>query len=168
MARQDGLTLLELLTALAIAAMLATLAVPALDTVRLNAHRAAAMNDLLRAAWFARSEALRRGEPVVLCAAGGNGGCAAEGAAWRSGWLVRPLDSRDAPLRRGAAVATPRAAVRSNRVAFVFQPGDRRSTNGTLAWCDDRGASSARALVIAPTGRPRVQQGAGSLECPPG
>lgn len=165
MSRQEGLTLLELITALAIVAILAALAVPALDTLRLNAGRAAAMDGLLRAAWFARSEAFRQGRPVMLCPAGAGDDCAADRDAWGNGWLVRPAEPAAATLRRGDPVAMPGAGLRANRTAFVFEPGERRSTNGTLAWCDRRGDAAARALVIAPTGRPRLERGPGSLEC---
>lgn len=166
MSRQEGLTLLELVTALAIVAILAALAVPALDTLRLNAGRAAAMDGLLRAAWFARSEAFRQGRPVMLCPATAGGNCAATRDAWGNGWLVVPVPAGGAPLRRGPGATHPGAGIRANRAAFVFEPGERRSTNGTLAWCDRRGDVAARSIIIAPTGRPRLERGPGSLECP--
>jgi type IV fimbrial biogenesis protein FimT len=166
MDRHAGLTLLELLTAIAIVAVLAGIAVPALDRVMLNARRAAAMESLVRAAWFARTEALQRGRPVVLCASAGGDGCTPDPAAWTSGWLVASADAPTAALRRGPGATDPRARLLANRAAFSFEPHDRRSTNGTVAWCDDRGATAARAVVIAPTGRPRLERGAGSLACP--
>lgn len=166
MDRQHGLTLLEVLTAIAIVAVLAGLAVPALDRVVLNARRTAAMEALVRAAWFARIEALQRGRPVLLCASSDGERCTADPGAWSDGWLVAPADSPTLALRRGAGATDPRARLLANRSAFSFEPYERRSTNGTLAWCDDRGAAAARAVVIAPTGRPRLEHGAGSLPCP--
>jgi type IV fimbrial biogenesis protein FimT len=166
MERRAGVTLVELLTAMAIIAVLAGLAVPALDRILLNAHRAAAMDGLVRAAWFARTEALRRGRPVILCASGGTDRCTPELSAWSAGWVVTPADEPGHALRWGAAVADPRARLLANRSAFSFEPHDRRSTNGTLAWCDTRGRDAARAVVISATGRPRLEHGAGSLECP--
>jgi type IV fimbrial biogenesis protein FimT len=166
MERQQGITLAELLVAVALAALLAGLAVPALDRAVLNARRTAAMEALLRAAWFARSEAHMRGRPVVLCASGGSAACVADQDAWSGGWLVAAGDAPGQPLHRGEGAADPRARILGNRAAFSFQPFDRRSTNGTLAWCDRRGAGEARALVIAPTGRPRIERGPGALACP--
>jgi type IV fimbrial biogenesis protein FimT len=166
MERHAGITLIELLTVLALLALLAGLAVPALDTLVLNARRAAAMDGLVRAAWFARSEALKRGRPVLLCPAAEGNRCAADTAAWSEGWRIAPVDQPELTLRQGPGPAHPRARVLANRSAFSFEPQDRRSTNGTLAWCDARGASAARAVVIAPTGRPRLVRGPGSLECP--
>jgi type IV fimbrial biogenesis protein FimT len=166
MDRLAGFTLIELLVAMALVAVLARVAVPALDGLMLNARRAAAMEGLVRAAWFARTEALQRGRPVILCAAAAGDACAADLGAWSEGWLVAPFDEPGHVLRRGTGAADPRARLLANRASFRFEPHDRRSTNGTLAWCDRRGAGAARAVVISPTGRPRLEHGAGSLECP--
>lgn len=166
MDRHAGLTLLELLAVIAIAAILSGLAIPALDRVVLNARRAATMESLVRAAWFARTEALRRGRPVILCGSDGRNACASGTDAWSRGWLVAAADAPDTVLRRGPGAVDPRARLVANRDAFSFEPHDRRSTNGTLAWCDGRGPAAARAVVIAPTGRPRLEHGAGSLGCP--
>lgn len=165
MDRHAGLTLLELLVVLAIAALLAGLAVPALDRALLNARRGATMESLVRAAWFARTEALRRGRPVVLCGSAGSDHCAGEPDAWSGGWLVAAADAPLVALRRGPGVTDRRARLIANRSTFSFEPHDRRSTNGTLAWCDNRGAAAARAVIIAPTGRPRLEDGAGSIGC---
>lgn len=166
MARSAGITLVELLTVIAIIAVLAGLAIPALDGLLLNARRAAAMDGLVRAAWFARTEALRRGGPVVLCAAAGSDRCLGDPDGWTGGWVITPADAPGEVLRRGAGTADPRAQLLSNRGVFSFEPHDRRSTNGTLAWCDARGVRAARAVIIAPTGRPRLERGSGSLPCP--
>lgn len=166
MHRHDGLTLAELLIAIALVAILAGLGMPALDRALLDARRTAAMESLLRAIWFARAEALRRGRPVVLCASSGLDRCSDDAGDWSFGWLVVPDDSPEVPLRHGSGVQDPRARLLANRSAFHFQPFERRSTNGTLAWCDRRGDAASRAVVIAPTGRPRLERGAGSLTCP--
>jgi len=160
---QAGVTLLELLVALAIAAVLAAAAVPALDGMVLNARRAAVLEALVRGAWFARGEAARRGAPATLCPSTDGVSCAGDTAAWASGWIVT---AGAGALRQGDGPGDTRATVIANRAAFVFRPYDRRSTNGTIAWCDARGETAARSVVISPTGRPRVKAGAGSLGCP--
>jgi type IV fimbrial biogenesis protein FimT len=165
MDRHAGVTLLELLMVIAIAAVLAGLAIPALDRGLLNARRAAAMESLVRAAWYARTEALAAGSPGDPLRLGrrralqGGAGCLGRG------WLVAPADAPAVVLRRGPGATDPRARLVANRGQFSFEPHDRRSTNGTIAWCDGRGETAARAIVIAPTGRPRLERGAGSLGC---
>lgn len=165
MDRHAGMTLIELMIVLALLAIMAGLAVPSLDGLLLNARRGAAMDGLVRAAWFARTEALQRGTPVLLCASRDGLRCANDPAAWSAGWRVAPEREPELTLRLGRGTADARARLLANRSAFRFEPHDRRSTNGTLAWCDRRGAVSARAVVIAPTGRPRLERGPGSLAC---
>lgn len=165
MKQLQGMTLMELLVVLAMLAILAALATPALESLRLNASRTAAMEGLLRAAWFARSEAIRQGRPVVLCPAAADNACAPQREAWSRGWSVTSATAPETPLRTGPGVGRVRAVLLANRDAFTFETQDRRSTNGTLAWCDARGESASRAIVISPTGRPRLQRGSGSLEC---
>ena len=167
MHKHTGFTLLELLTIITLLAVLAGLAVPALDNLLLNARRTATMDGLARAAWFARTEALQRGRPVILCASAGGDDCVADPAAWTGGWRITPADEPTLTLRRGDGSGDARARLLSNRSSFRFEPNDRRSTNGTLAWCDRRGVAAARAVVIAPTGRPRLERGAGPLLCSP-
>ena len=63
---------------------------------------------------------------------------------------------------------TPGARISSNRSSFRYKPFNRRSTNGTLVYCDDRGQAAARAVVISYTGRPRVTAltaSGSSLDC---
>ena len=47
-------------------------------------------------------------------------------------------------------------SITANRRLFEFRPFGRRSTNGTVTFCDRRGAEQARAVVVSFTGRPRV------------
>jgi len=76
---RTGHTLAEMLLVLAIAAVLAGLAMPAM-TAMLQQHRlSATVNDFLAAVTLARSEALRRSAQVLLLPAG---------AGWGSGWVV--------------------------------------------------------------------------------
>jgi len=161
-ARQRGLSVGELLVALAVAASLAAVGVPALRSVVLDARRVAVLNALAGSLHAARQAAALRGRDVVLCPVRGPQ-CAPDGD-WREGWMVFVNTDGDTPpardagepllLRRrtGAAPGT----LRANRDAFTFRPGTVRDTNGTLAWCDPRGPAAARALVVSVAGRVRL------------
>lgn len=76
---RGGHTLVEVLFVLVIAAILVSLAMPAMRGM-LQQHRlSATVNDFLAAVTLARSEALRRSAQVVLLPAG---------VGWSSGWVV--------------------------------------------------------------------------------
>jgi len=63
---QDGVTLLELMTVIAIVAILATIAVPNFQVQLKNNRVASLNNELVALLTFARSEAVRRSVPVTV------------------------------------------------------------------------------------------------------
>jgi type IV fimbrial biogenesis protein FimT len=82
-----GFTLLELMTALAVLAILVALAAPSFRTFTSNNHVTAVNNDLITALNLARSEATRRSVPVSICASADGATCGTAGN-WSTGWIV--------------------------------------------------------------------------------
>jgi type IV fimbrial biogenesis protein FimT len=84
-----GLTLVELLVALAILAIVTTTAVPGfLEFARRN-QLASQSNQLVSALHLARSEAVRRSTTVGLCASSDGQACTGPDAEdWSVGWIV--------------------------------------------------------------------------------
>lgn len=83
-----GFTILELIIAVALLAILLTVAVPSFLTSLQNNRMAASSNDLLTAMQLARSEALKRKVPISVCAADTSGATPACGSDWSEGWMV--------------------------------------------------------------------------------
>jgi type IV fimbrial biogenesis protein FimT len=158
-----GWTLFELLVALTVLAIVTAWAAPAFDTWALDSRRTADINALVLAIQLARSEAAKRGRPVVLCSTADGERCADPSRRYDGGWMVFVNEDDVEPAQRSALeprlyVHTPqlRGAITANRDLFEFRPFGRRSTNGTVTFCDRRGASQARAAIVSYTGRPRV------------
>jgi type IV fimbrial biogenesis protein FimT len=84
---QHGFTLVELLTAVAIVAILAGIATPTLRQFAATSRTTAATNSLVSALATARSEALRRSVPVSVCSSNDSQTCAAS-TTWTTGWIV--------------------------------------------------------------------------------
>lgn len=92
-----GVTLIELLITLAILAILVVIGFPSMQEAFRTNRVSTFSNDLLAAAAYARSEAVRRSGRVALCASpdptsGGSDPAAAaatcDGTAWHRGWIV--------------------------------------------------------------------------------
>jgi type IV fimbrial biogenesis protein FimT len=90
----DGLTFIELLVALAIAAILVGIALPSFRSLIRSVQVASAVNTFLADARFARSEAVRRGGSVVLCRSEAPEALSplcsdgSNSTGWTSGWIV--------------------------------------------------------------------------------
>lgn len=160
-----GFTLWELLWALALGGVAFGLAVPSFTTFLLDARRTADINALVLAVQIARSEAAKRGRDVVLCKTADQLRCGGNDLDFSAGWMVFVnLDDKSPPHRSPTEpllyVHEPEleGRIASNRAFYEFRVGGRRSTNGTVIFCDRRGAKAARAVVVSYTGRPRVSE----------
>ena len=159
-----GLTLWELLCALAIAAVTLTAAVPTFRSFLLDARLTADVNSWVLAVQVARSEAAKRGRPVIVCKTDDTFRCADTALPVAAGWMVYVNLDDEYPPRRSPSepllyMYEPEIAgtVVSNRPYYEFRVG-RRSTNGTTVFCDQRGAAAAKAVIVSYTGRPRVDR----------
>ncbi|MBT8145032.1 MAG: GspH/FimT family pseudopilin, partial [Gammaproteobacteria bacterium] len=129
-----GFTLLELLFAIAVVAIVLSLGIPSFQSSVRNSKLTASVNDMVASMQVARSEAIKRRAPVVICTSNGatneaDANC--DAAAWENGWLVFADDnnngSRDAdeillrlegPMRKNIEVAVPNAQPLQDRLTY--------------------------------------------------
>lgn len=91
-----GFTLLEMVIVMAVVAIIATVAIPAMKDVTTKNSMVTDVNRLTVALNFARSEAIKRGSYVVVCKSAASSSCSPTGTAdccassgdWTQGWLV--------------------------------------------------------------------------------
>ncbi|AEG71347.1 Tfp pilus assembly protein FimT/FimU [Ralstonia solanacearum] len=136
--RARGFTLVELVVTIAIVAILVTLAAPSFRSTIQSARTSIEVNSLVNDLQFARSEAIKRGQPVSICVSSDGATCLANSSSnnkWQVGWIVfndvngsGGLDSAsDVVVRKRAAftggdtfVASPTATVLTyNREGFA-------------------------------------------------
>ena len=172
---QSAMTLPELMLALAVLAIVVATAVPALDSVLLNIRMSNSVNELIHSLYNARQNTNATGISTALCGSVDGLQCSIS-SNWAQGWLLFTNNDDDEPpqidpgegLLAGGTWAAP-LHLSANRMAFITRPFGLRSTNGTLVWCDRRGAAHARAVIISFTGKPRISTTTASgaaLRCP--
>jgi type IV fimbrial biogenesis protein FimT len=160
---RNGFSLLQLLVTLAVAGTLLGLAVPSFRAFLLDSRMTADVNAFVLAVQVARSEVAKRGRTVVVCRTLDRQRCDGAALDLAAGFMVFINEDDDYPPARGRAEPLLYAHEReltgrisANRPFFEFRPRPRRSTNGTVVFCDERGAGAARAVIVSYTGRPRI------------
>src|SRR5688572_19847822 len=88
MRRAGGFTLWELLCTLGIAGVAVTAGVPLFRAFVLDARMTADVNAWVLAVQLARSEAAKRGRPVIVCPTDDRVRCGGEDLPLRGGWMV--------------------------------------------------------------------------------
>ncbi len=171
-----GFTLIELLITLAVASILLTVAVPSMAAFIKNTRLTVATNDLVSDLIYARAEAVRRGQRVVLCASNASGNaCASSGGNWRSGRIVFPDGAEssfgtDSTLilraslldANGKIAISPSSGALTNILRIPFRPDGTPVLAGSTASftvCDDRAGALGRKIEILRTGRVLVTSG---------
>ena len=167
-----GFTLLELMIVLAIGALIMTMAVPSFRDSINNQRLVTATNELVMSLTLAKSEAIKRVVYVTVCKSNDGASCTGGGTSWNDGWIVfantgttslGTFDVGDELIRVYSALPDSLEITAIGNVdAFVsFRPSGTLGTNagnqlGTFTTCDYRGADSATAIVMQPSGRWQV------------
>ncbi len=158
-----GITLIEVLLTLVIAAVLMSIAIPSYKTLSTRNQVVAQSNQLVAAMHLARSEAIKRGLPITLCKGVGNR-CVTSGPGWEQGWLVFVDDNANGQRNRGeiviqkwpestAKVTIQGSAQVAKRITFN-RFGAATGTAGTLTVCGaDGNPSHASGINVGTTGR---------------
>ena len=169
-----GFTFVELLACLAVIAVVAAWGVPSFAALARDSARTREVNQFIQAVYLARSEAIKRNGVVSLCPSSDGSTCAPAAEWQRRVARVRQRRSRLAgrPRRRRKLLrvyaAWDSGHILSNRTTLSFRPFGQMGVTATVTFCDDRGSSAARAVIISQTGRPRVSSrnaSGGALTC---
>jgi type IV fimbrial biogenesis protein FimT len=151
---QTGFTLLELMVALTIAAILMTVALPNYREFIMSNRMTTATNDFVTTLAMARSEAVKRGEGVTICSSDDMETCTA--TAWNLGWIIMVTSTSELlrvhePL--DSAITLTNAAANT---AIEYRPTGflNGGAANTFDFCDSRTGETGRQIAISATGRP--------------
>ena len=167
MQNSKGFTLAEMVVSLSILSIILSLAAPSFGNLLKSNRATALVNDLLTDLHIARSEAIKRNQPVTLCKSSNRQTCTGN---WGDGWIIFSDADRDRRIDEDQGdrlLATSDAvgnslnvswnAFRSDNYIQFSSMGFIHSNNGTFKVCPpDNDARQARAVIINRVGRARV------------
>ena len=172
-----GFTLIEVMITAALMSIVLSLGVPELHGFVADSRMITAVNDLVRDANVARSEAVKRGGRVTLCTSDDGTTCGGLGD-WADGWIAFVDTNGDAVADavekivrvHGAAGGTMQMAgsgAIANYVSFTGtgepQTPAGAAQSGTVKVCDDRTGNVGKAISLLASGSIRSTEG---VACP--
>ncbi len=188
--RLSGMTLIELMIAIAILVVLMVMAIPSFQSLIASSRLRTASSDFSITLAQARSNAIRRGARVTVCKSSNGTQCATTGD-WSQGWIMFEDDTHSGTnpnvdtvasvtetITRVAPATTSGIVIKSNNQDYVSFAADGQPKNmdgggyyGTMRICSTSTALSndARAsnLVLSRTGRIVIEKQTGiAATCP--
>ncbi len=157
-ASHAGFTLVELLVTVAIAAVLMAVGVPAMTSFLSDQAAAANADEFAEALRFARSEAVKRGDSVSLCASTNLTAC---GEDWKAGWIVSTSSGKVLRVQnpiRAMGDLTAAATTVTFQSTGIATAGSGSYVFATLSGNTDR----SRTVALNAQGRVVVSKGEGS------
>lgn len=153
--RQRGLTLIEAMITLAVAAILLTLAVPSLQDFIIRNRMSTEVNNFIAALYVARSEAVKRLRDVSLCPTTTGTSCAAS-TDWAQGWMVYADIDNSNDFSPGDVVIQQNSKMPFNNIGnitFVTFNSRGSSNAGSFSFTDTNGVANPRCVTLSSTGR---------------
>lgn len=162
-ARVAGFTLTEMMITLTVLGILSAAALPSMTNFVRDQRVKAASSDVFASLVYARSEAVKRNQRVVLCASADGTGCA-NSSDWAQGWVVFVDPDGDGFVGAVADILKKQGAIPSVTVTGTATNatylGDGRLSAAVATYVlksPDSASVTARCVRLDPSGRPNIQ-----------
>ena len=175
---QRAYSLFDAITALAVLCTVTTVAVPAISHVIMSTRVTTQVNELMTHLHLARSEAIKRGQRVLLCKSRDGSHCT-DDSPWHAGWIVfvdqndnHTADGDEQIIRVQQALTGVTLEARLSSGAnnsLAYRPDGFSGKRGTFTFCVPDAPDRARAIIVYWTGRPRISRRSDEnepLSCP--
>lgn len=155
-----GFTLIELLIVISIIGITLAIAAPSFQSLIASNRLTASANNLLSAFQLAKSEAIKSNRLVIVTKNG----------TWANGWIVfTDIDQNGSQATDGSEptissfdALTPGYTVKPNSSSVTYRPDGRSTSFGSFYFCSPANTADFRRVVIADTGRVRIDTPASS------
>ncbi len=161
MKTENGFTLIELLVTVAVVSILLAVGVPEFKRMTEGNRLVAIINKLAGDLNLARSESIKQGRAVTLCASSNGTGCSGT-TDWTSGWIAfidqnrdGTVDANDTLIARQNALSPGvqlRATQFDDNTQLLYLPSGRLANtadpDGTFVLCETRNKDPKRARAI--------------------
>jgi len=140
-----GFTILELVIVMAIAAILLAIGVPTFQYVTASNRIASEINGLLGDMQFARSEAIKEGQTVTICASSSPyNACTGSpaGSAWQFGWIVFLDTNGNQQVDLGEAILRVQPAFSSTDTFVASVPTYAAATYNRMGYAQTGSANT--------------------------
>ena len=162
-----GFTLIELMVTIAVVALLAAVATPAMVTLMNSNRLSSTAGELTAALQLARAEAVRRSAPVTVCGSA-DGLVCADGADWAS-WIIAGQNNQDATIEvvrsgtlpNGLQISGPVTGIRFNSAGLIAA-----QQNLTVCIPTDEPADNQRVITVLVSGAVLTARNNGGGGCP--
>ncbi len=163
--RLRGLTLIELMVAIAIVAIMASIGVPSFREFMLEQQAESQRDAMMNSLATARVSAKRFSAPVYVCPSSDGSSC---GSDWNTGWLVYLDSDRDAVLSTGDEVLSShqykgKIEILTSATELRFLPNGI-NTVANLNICSNENSQLNRAISVNPIGAIELQ-GSANADC---
>lgn len=166
---ERGFTLIELMIAIALSALLLSMAIPALDQFTTSARQTGAVNDFVSSMHVARSTAVTTNFRTTICASASGANC--EAVSWDQGWIVFSDRDSDQTVDNDETIVASSDGIDGLSIQsgefgqfLMYRPNGRVMTttatgnSGQFTVCDNRGSEYAKVLIVDLSGRPRLSK----------